>query len=121
MQKMSAILLTVLNLCVASAVCSSHIITCQTLQQHQMWHCLSSSLSEYLKKELLEGPISLDGLCSPHFQSVMEKLQMSLDKLEPLLHHRSLVGPLTSAEMIQLPELPHPPPLPPNCWRRSLL
>ncbi|MEQ2161193.1 hypothetical protein GOODEAATRI_007311, partial [Goodea atripinnis] len=48
---------TILNLCAASAVCSSRIAAWQTLLQRQMWLRLSSSIPEDFKKELLEGPI----------------------------------------------------------------
>ncbi|MEQ2163654.1 hypothetical protein GOODEAATRI_032466, partial [Goodea atripinnis] len=48
---------TILNLCAASAVCSSRIAAWQTLLQRQMWLRLSSSILEDFKKELLEGPI----------------------------------------------------------------
>ncbi|MEQ2160401.1 hypothetical protein GOODEAATRI_033380, partial [Goodea atripinnis] len=53
---------TILNLCAASAVCSSRIAAWQTLLQRQMWLRLSSSIPEDFKRELLEGPISPDGL-----------------------------------------------------------
>ncbi|MEQ2179870.1 hypothetical protein GOODEAATRI_029622, partial [Goodea atripinnis] len=48
---------TILNLCAASAVCSSRIAAWQTLLQRQMWLRLSSSIPEDFKRELLEGPI----------------------------------------------------------------
>ncbi|MEQ2189719.1 hypothetical protein GOODEAATRI_028200, partial [Goodea atripinnis] len=53
---------TILNLCAASAVCSSRIAAWQTLLQRQMWLRLSSSIPEDFKRELLEGPITPDGL-----------------------------------------------------------
>ncbi|MEQ2165405.1 hypothetical protein GOODEAATRI_016508, partial [Goodea atripinnis] len=57
---------TILNLCAASAVCSSRIAAWQTLLQRQMWLRLSSSIPEDFKRELLEGPISPEGLFGPH-------------------------------------------------------
>ncbi|MEQ2166876.1 hypothetical protein GOODEAATRI_032873, partial [Goodea atripinnis] len=48
---------TILNLCAASAVCSSRIAAWQALLQRQMWLRLSSSIPEDFKRDLLEGPI----------------------------------------------------------------
>ncbi|MEQ2172325.1 hypothetical protein GOODEAATRI_019929 [Goodea atripinnis] len=48
---------TILNLCAASAVCSSHIAAWQTLIQRQMWLWLYSIPKDF-KRELLEGPFS---------------------------------------------------------------
>ncbi|MEQ2179799.1 hypothetical protein GOODEAATRI_028836 [Goodea atripinnis] len=53
---------TIVNLFAASAVCSSRIAAWQTLLQKQMWLWLSSSIPEDFKRELLEGPITSDGL-----------------------------------------------------------
>lgn len=50
---------------------------------------LSSSIPEEMKKELLEGLISPDGLFSPHFhfQSVLEQTQSYSDALEQVWKH----------------------------------
>ncbi|MEQ2166505.1 hypothetical protein GOODEAATRI_028978, partial [Goodea atripinnis] len=52
----------ILNLCATSAVCSSRIAAWHTLLQRQMWLRLSSSIPNDFIRELLEGPISPDGL-----------------------------------------------------------
>ncbi|MEQ2163736.1 hypothetical protein GOODEAATRI_033443 [Goodea atripinnis] len=81
---------TILNLCAATAVCSSHIAAWQTLLQRQMWLRLSSSIPEDFKRELLEGPISPDGLFGPHFQSLLGQMQASQEELERVRRHGSL-------------------------------
>ncbi|MEQ2301690.1 hypothetical protein AMECASPLE_038672 [Ameca splendens] len=81
---------TILHLCAASAVCSSRIAAWQTLLQRQMWLRLSSSIPEDFKRELLEGPISPDGLFGPHFQSVLGQMQTSQEELERVRRHGSL-------------------------------
>ncbi|MEQ2161060.1 hypothetical protein GOODEAATRI_005774, partial [Goodea atripinnis] len=81
---------TILNLCVASATCSSRIAAWQTLLQRQMWLRLSSPIPEDFKRELLEGPISPDGLFGPHFQSVLGQMQTSQEELERVRRHGSL-------------------------------
>ncbi|MEQ2285932.1 hypothetical protein AMECASPLE_037005 [Ameca splendens] len=78
---------TILHLCAASAVCSSRIAAWQTLLQRQMWLRLSSSIPEDFKKELLEGPISPDGLFGPHFQSLLSQMQTSQEELERVRRH----------------------------------
>ncbi|MEQ2178035.1 hypothetical protein GOODEAATRI_009795 [Goodea atripinnis] len=80
---------TILNLCAASAVCSSRIAAWQTSLQRQMWLRLSSIPDDF-KRELLEGPISSDGLFSPHFQSVLGQMQTSQEELERVRRHGSL-------------------------------
>ncbi|MEQ2181048.1 hypothetical protein GOODEAATRI_007379 [Goodea atripinnis] len=60
---------TILNICAALAVCCSGIAAWQILLQRQMWLRLSSSIPEDFKRELLEGPISLDGLFDSDLRS----------------------------------------------------
>ncbi|MEQ2231032.1 hypothetical protein ILYODFUR_035207 [Ilyodon furcidens] len=52
-----------------------------------MWLWLSSSIPEDFKKELLEGPISPDGLFGPHFQSLLGQMQTSQEELERVRRH----------------------------------
>ncbi|MEQ2265241.1 hypothetical protein XENORESO_004276 [Xenotaenia resolanae] len=81
---------TILNLCATSAVCSSRIAAWQTLLQRQMWLRLSSSIPDDFKRQLLEGPISPDGLFGPHFQSLLGQMQTSQEELERVRRHGSL-------------------------------
>lgn len=84
---------TILNLCATQAVCLAWVLTWMTVLQLQMWlHC-SSSIPEEIKKELLEGHISLDRLLSPHFQSS--------DMLEQVWKH--LVRPRSIIRTFQPP------------------
>ncbi|MEQ2242348.1 hypothetical protein ILYODFUR_035001, partial [Ilyodon furcidens] len=88
---------TILNLCAAFAVCSSHIATWQTLLQRQMWLQLSSSIPEDFKRELQEGPISPDRLLGPHFQSVLGQMQTYQEELERVRRHPASVPPIPPA------------------------
>lgn len=96
---------TITNLCAALAVCSAHISTWVTVLQMQMWLKFSSSTPEELKKELLEGSVSPDGLFSPHFQSVLDQLLSSSDALEQVRRHATRLRPD--------PCLPQTP----GCWQ----
>ncbi|MED6285020.1 hypothetical protein CHARACLAT_024861 [Characodon lateralis] len=58
---------------------------------------LSSSIPEDFKRELLEGPISPDGLFGPHFQSVLGQMQTSQEELERVRKHGSLNRPIPPA------------------------
>lgn len=73
---------TILNLCAAEAVCTAHVQTWMTVVLRQTWLRLSSFIPEEMRKELLQGPISPDGLFCHRFQLVLEHTQPSSDTQE---------------------------------------
>lgn len=78
---------TITNLCMVLATCSARISAWTTLLQRQVWLRLSSSIPEDVKKELLEGPISPQGLFGTQYQTVFEQLRSSSEALEQVRKH----------------------------------
>lgn len=72
--ELSAAADTILNLCAAQAVCTSHIMAWMNLLQRQMWLHLAPSTSAEMGKQMLESPINPDGLFGPQYQQLLEHL-----------------------------------------------
>lgn len=68
---------TITNMCTVLATCVARISAWSTVLQRQLWLKLSTSIPEDVKKELLEGPISSEGLFSAHYHSVFDQLSSS--------------------------------------------
>lgn len=75
-----------LNIC---AVTTARTAAWQQLIRCNIWLHLSSSIPDNMKKELLEGPISPEGLLGLHLHSVVDQLQKTSEEAEKFKSHVS--------------------------------
>lgn len=75
-----------LNLCASIAVSTAQIAAWQQLIHCNIWLHLSS-IPDNMKKELLDGPISPEGLFGPHLHSVVDQLHKTSEEAERFRSH----------------------------------
>lgn len=78
-----------LNICALIAVTTARTAAWQQLIRCNIWLHLSSSIPDNMKKELLEGPISPEGLLGLHLHSVVDQLQKTSEEAEKFKSHVS--------------------------------
>lgn len=78
---------SILNLNAAQVVCSARIMAWMTLLQRQMWLRLAPSTPAEIRKELLDGPVSLDGLFGPQFQTLLDHTKTTKELQEQVREH----------------------------------
>lgn len=85
---------SILTLYASITITSSRIAAWQTMIHCNF--CLHlSSILDAVKKNLLDGPISPDGLFGPQFQSVVNHLQMASEEAEKIQKHVAWSQPTT--------------------------
>ncbi|KAK2915175.1 hypothetical protein Q8A73_005769 [Channa argus] len=76
----------ILALCAPIAIASARISAWQTMIARNVWLHLSS-IPEAVRKDMLEGPISPDGLFGPHFQHLVREMQTASEEAEKIRRH----------------------------------
>ncbi|KAK2891978.1 hypothetical protein Q8A73_017643 [Channa argus] len=77
-----------------TTIASACISAWQTMIARNVWLHLSS-IPEAVRKDMLEGPISPDGLFGPHFQHLVREMQTASEEAEKI--HRHVTAPSRSA------------------------
>ncbi|KAF3692502.1 hypothetical protein EXN66_Car008178 [Channa argus] len=68
------------------AIAMARFSAWQTMIARNVWLHLSS-FPEAVRKDILEGPISPDGLFGPHFQHLVKEMQTASEESEKIHHH----------------------------------
>ncbi|KAK2921855.1 hypothetical protein Q8A73_001340 [Channa argus] len=76
----------ILALCAPIAIASARISAWQTMIARNVWLHLSS-IPEAVRKDMLEGLISPDGLFGPHFQHLVREMQTASEEAEKIRRH----------------------------------
>ncbi|KAK2898065.1 hypothetical protein Q8A73_014445 [Channa argus] len=84
--KISKFSSAILALCAPIAIASARISAWQTMIARNVWLHLSS-IPEAVRKDMLEGPISPDGLFGPHFQHLVREMQTASEEAEKIRRH----------------------------------
>ncbi|KAK2909601.1 hypothetical protein Q8A73_007316 [Channa argus] len=77
---------TILAMSTPIAIAMARFSAWQTMIARNVWLHLSS-FPEAVRKDILEGPISPDGLFGPHFQHLVKEMQTASEESEKIHHH----------------------------------